>query len=283
MSGTGICVSCSAHLQGDFCSRCGEKRAELRDLRLRRFLRDSAESFFNLDATAWRSFGALIRRPGLLTAEYVAGRRKPWLSPIQVFLIVNVVYFLLATAIGAAGTLTTPLRSQLESQRYSEFVRDMVRQRFAADPAETVDFTAFEGRFNFATEQYAKSLVLVLVPAFAAVVALLFAGRGVPFVQHLVFALHYVAFLLLALLALGFLVAGLRQVNPGAASLLASEGAITVAVFALLVPYLTAAFRRAYGTGLLGGAVRAIAVFGAIPFILMGYRFLLFLIVIRSV
>jgi hypothetical protein len=283
MTATDTCVSCGARLDGDYCSRCGEKRADLRDLHLRRFLRDSVESFFNLDATAWRSFAALVRRPGQLTAEYVAGRRRPWLSPIQLFLIVNIVYFFLATTVVVGGTLTTTFRSQLHGQRYSEYARDVVRQRFAAEPEETFDFEAFESRFNFATEQYAKSLVLVLVPAFAVLFALLFAGRGVPFVQHLVFAMHYMAFLLLLLLALGVVIVSAAGLTPSLARLLNSETVIALLMMAVLVPYLTLAFRRVYGTGVVGAVLRAVIVFGAIPFVLMGYRFLLFVIVIRAI
>jgi hypothetical protein len=283
MTDYGECVSCGARLDGDYCSRCGEKRADLRNLWLRRFLRDSAESFFNLDATAWRSLAALLARPGLLTAEYVAGRRRPWLSPIQLFLIVNVAYFFLATSLIPAGTLTTSLRSQLHGQRYSEHARDMVRARFAAEPGDTVDFDAFESRFNFATEQYAKSLVLVLVPLFAMVLALLFAGRRVPFVQHIVFAIHFVAFLLTALLVLGLLVVGLAQVDPRLAAALESEARVALLMFAVLAPYLVLGFRRAYGAGVVGGVLRAIVVFATIPFVLMGYRFLLFHVVMRVI
>ena len=36
---------------------------------------------------------SLITQPGLLTDAYVRGRRKPYLAPLQVFLIANLVFF----------------------------------------------------------------------------------------------------------------------------------------------------------------------------------------------
>jgi hypothetical protein len=279
-AGATHCVTCGEALAGDYCSVCGEKRAGLHDLRLRTFLRQAFESVFNLDARAYRSFGALLGRPGLLTAEYVAGRRTPWLPPIQVFLIANLIFFI-ALSVISLQAVTTTLHSQLEAQVYSDLVRRLVRARFLS--METVDFAAFEARFNFATEQYAKTLVLLLAPGFAAVLALLHAGRREPFVKHLVFGLHLLAFLLLVLLLVGTAVLATWRILPAAGAVLQRESTLTILLFIVLGPYFYLGMRRVYRSHPVTAALRATLLFLSLPLLLLAYRFILFLAVFYTI
>ena len=76
-------MTCGAALHGPFCHACGERVLDPADLRLPAFLRHVAEGAFDLDSRLWRTFRELFRRPGLLTAEFMAGRRRPYLHPLQ--------------------------------------------------------------------------------------------------------------------------------------------------------------------------------------------------------
>jgi len=40
-----------------------------------------------------RTFVTLVAHPGLLTREYVCGRRRRYLRPLQVFLMCNALFF----------------------------------------------------------------------------------------------------------------------------------------------------------------------------------------------
>ena len=91
------CASCGAVSTGEFCSVCGERRAGAHDLSVRRVAGDLVEAVTTLDSRAYRSFRRLVTRPGFLTAELAAGRRQRYLAPIHLFVLVNLVYFLIAS------------------------------------------------------------------------------------------------------------------------------------------------------------------------------------------
>jgi hypothetical protein len=272
------CVSCGAAIDAEYCPVCGERRVSARDLSLGGLLREGVRDVFDIDARGYRTFRALVTRPGLLTAEYAAGRRRPWLSPFHVFLIANLIYFLLL-AVLPINVLTTPLRSHLDGQPYSDVARDMLRARFAAQ--DTVDFEAFEARFDFAAQQYAATLVIVLVPVLALLFAVVLARRREPAGKHIVFALHLVAALLLLLPAVAAPLLVMMRVL--ATDAIDREDVFAALMFVTLVPYMYLSLRRAYRTGRVHAALAAITVFMLLPVVLLGYRFILFILVMRTI
>ncbi|MGE5737383.1 MAG: DUF3667 domain-containing protein, partial [Betaproteobacteria bacterium] len=48
-----------------------------------RFLREAAGRYIAFDGRLWRSLQALLFRPGHLTREYVAGRRRRYVRPAR--------------------------------------------------------------------------------------------------------------------------------------------------------------------------------------------------------
>jgi hypothetical protein len=60
-------------------------------------MRDAAGRYVALDGRLWRTLFALIARPGFLTLEYFAGRRRRYIRPARLFLVL---YLLLFAVIG---------------------------------------------------------------------------------------------------------------------------------------------------------------------------------------
>jgi hypothetical protein len=52
----------------------------------------------------WRTLRLLFVRPGRLSLEYAAGRRRPYINPFRVLLIAIVVYVLLTASSGLVAT-----------------------------------------------------------------------------------------------------------------------------------------------------------------------------------
>ena len=105
----GDCANCGAPVDGAFCARCGQETAiELPTAR--QFLRDAAGRYVALDGRLWRTLAALCARPGLLTREYLAGRRRRYVRPGRLFLVLSLALF----AVLRLGA-TTPLISVDES------------------------------------------------------------------------------------------------------------------------------------------------------------------------
>lgn len=106
------CPTCRRPVDGNYCAHCGERRAEPGDHTVRRFIGHLLEAFTHADGKIFLSLRCLLTRPGLLTADYLRGRRQPYIPPLQLFLIGNLVFFLLHPFVGS-NTLTTDLNSHL--------------------------------------------------------------------------------------------------------------------------------------------------------------------------
>lgn len=87
-----VCRNCGA-LAGDaYCPRCGqETTAALPSAR--QFLKDAAGRYVALDGRLWRTLFALFFRPGFLTREYLDGRRRRYIRPARLFLVLSIVMF----------------------------------------------------------------------------------------------------------------------------------------------------------------------------------------------
>jgi Protein of unknown function (DUF3667) len=260
------CVSCGSPMAGPYCAACGEPRLEPGDLTLRHFLAHALESFIHVDGKIFRTVRTLLVQPGRLTADFCAGRRKPYVGPLQLFLATNLVFFLGHSFLHVAA-FTTPLRFHSNSP-YAWLVRPMIDHRIAALGIAPVDYA---DRFDQAADTAAHSLVLALVPIFALGVAACYSRRGRPFLQHLVFALHFCTFLMLALMLLG----GMRYALGGVRETWWDLTAILAACSA----YLGVAARVTYGESLGAVLTRTVGLVVLLYPSLVLYRLLLFFVV----
>jgi hypothetical protein len=89
------CLNCGEVLTGQHCSHCGQ-RATVRVLSLWSLLRDVLGDITNFDSRLWRTLVPLAFRPGLLTQDFLRGRRASYTPPFRMYLILSVAFFLLA-------------------------------------------------------------------------------------------------------------------------------------------------------------------------------------------
>lgn len=88
------CPTCEHQYHGDYCNNCGEKVFHLHDLSLPHLLEDAVDKFTHFDLKIPKSV-LLLFNPGYLTEKFLKGIRKPFANPIQLFLIANVLFFLM--------------------------------------------------------------------------------------------------------------------------------------------------------------------------------------------
>jgi hypothetical protein len=275
------CVTCGEALLGPFCHRCGERRLAPEHFTIRHFLGEAFETFTNLESNKFfRSVWTLFAKPGVLTADYLAGRRTRWVRPLQLFLLINLAYFAVALLLGQQ-TLVTSLRNQLHSQPYSALLRPLVSAEVARSGEE---FAVYTARFNEITANQASTLIMVMIPLFAGVLALVHLGRRRGYVEHLVFSTHLYAFFLLSqVLITGLLLVAISGARWGLGLDLGfldrgrvAEAVLVGVIVTYSVAYLYVAFRGVYG----GGRPRAAAeaVVGVLGFmaVVQLYRLILF-------
>jgi len=86
------CRNCGTAISGAFCPHCGQE-TNLKLPTLREFLREAAGRYVAFDGRFWRTMLALVFRPGRLTREYFAGRRRRYIRPARLYLFATLVFF----------------------------------------------------------------------------------------------------------------------------------------------------------------------------------------------
>ena len=275
------CPECGEPIDERFCPRCGEKRVEARDYSLRHFLGEAVNVFANLESPIPRSFFALLFRPGLLTSEYLAGRRKRYLKPLQVFVLCNVIFFF-AQPLTGFNALTTPLRVHLTALPHSRLVRPLVRETVER---RQVTLEQYGASFDSTIQSHARTLVILMVPLFACALVPLYWRRRRYFVEHLVFATHFYSIYLLYLLGLHYVGFLLLRAGLGLGLITRVNEDLFFSIFFVLIlaTYLFFAQRRVYGQSARVTLLKTFALVFTFTFILFVYRFALFFTAFYSV
>lgn len=89
------CLNCGASLGGQYCGNCGQ-RARSRLISLWELVREAFGDLFELDSRVWQTLLPLLTRPGKLTRDYLLGRRARFMPPFRTYLVLSVVFFLVA-------------------------------------------------------------------------------------------------------------------------------------------------------------------------------------------
>lgn len=92
---TPACLNCGAPIRGQYCGTCGQ-RASTRLISLWELVRDAFGDLFELDSRLWRTMVPLLVRPGLLTRDYLRGRRARYMPPFRMYLVLSLIFFVVA-------------------------------------------------------------------------------------------------------------------------------------------------------------------------------------------
>jgi len=91
----GKCSNCGATLSARYCAKCGQDSHVT--LTVRHFMEEFVEGMTHFDSTFWRTFQPLLFKPGLLTEQFLLGKRKSYAPPLRSYLVLSVLYFLLSS------------------------------------------------------------------------------------------------------------------------------------------------------------------------------------------
>jgi hypothetical protein len=271
-----------------YCAGCGEQRRGEGDYSLRRFLARAAETVTNMDSTVGRSFASLFVWPGHLTAEHYLGRRRPYLDPVQLFLICNLVFFAIAS-LGSGGPFTTSFGDQLRHHPYSPLLQGLPTGEgttFGELLNDPVAFESYAQTYDAMTQVLAKSLIVLMVPVWSLLSWLLYGRSARFYAQHLVFALHVWAYLLLLFCLVGIAISGVRALATQGGLLLSWQvwDLVTSVLLAVMVTvYLAEAGRRAFSQPLRWTVPKALVLTVAILPIAWVYRLILFFATVAAI
>lgn len=254
----GACANCGAPVHLQFCPQCGQHVKDP-DPTLRELTEELAAELLHWDGKLWTTLATLVRRPGELTAEYLAGKRVRFISPLKLYLSASVVYFFLS-AVGPADPNLKPIVrfGDDDRARPAAAAERQVVAPVAVSAADTSGGGAAgvvarlgvrmrggieraarnEAAFAARLKDRLPTVVFVVLPAFALAVGFAYRRQRRHFPQHLVFALH-----VHAMVFLGF---ALSEAARFTRSVAVMTG-VKLVVSAGLVAYIVAALRRVYG------------------------------------
>ncbi|HYG47204.1 MAG TPA: DUF3667 domain-containing protein [Allosphingosinicella sp.] len=279
-AGGAACQNCGAGLAGGWCHACGAPDLEARDLSLRRAAADMFEEITNLQRSKLlRTIGALLFKPGFLTAEYFTARRVRYLKPFTLTLSVLALY-LFAFSVTPDTSLYDIRRMAAVEEQQGDHIRNMgpisIRLQLRAQK-QGRSVAALEEEINDKWVRNASLLQIPLIVVYALLLLLVHLRGRRYFAEHLVFSMHVISFTTLTVVMMWPIYFAVG-ISLGAAGI-----AITVAKFILDTAYVVLATRTFYrcGTGkaVLLGLIAYIGYY--VVFILL-YQLALFLALLSA-
>ena len=224
--GPEACANCGASLaltgrpRPGFCPDCGQETT-LRAPTLMEFAQQFGGAYLATEGALWRSLKLLLFKPGELTAQYLAGRRKQHVLPLRLYLTISLLVLLLVRLAGT-GPVDVKVGNSAEMarenrnlslalgggragmrdgvffcERLPDWVCKRIQRRIDIAPGQLL------GEIESLRDRFFGNLggaMFVLLPGFALGLKLAYANRRLRYTEHLVFALHVHAFWFLALL-----------------------------------------------------------------------------------
>ena len=87
------CENCGTKLEGPYCHKCGQHDFDVHRSFGHMFL-EALENLFHFDGKFFRNIVTLLFRPGVLTAEFIAGKRASQMPPFRLYIFTAFFFFL---------------------------------------------------------------------------------------------------------------------------------------------------------------------------------------------
>lgn len=229
------CTNCGNALVDVYCARCGEKQPSHHDLTVGHFLHEAVHELVHLDSKLFRTLHELLLKPGQLTAEYFAGRKKRYIAPIRLFLTLFAISFIAYSAFKPVAVYS------LEGLMAMDPKNQLKPKLELAAAKRHISYEQLSTRIEVRWQKNMSLISMVSILSLAVLLKLLYFRRY--FTEHLVFSTHYMCFAYMMSLLWWpiYLVVGMRQSTT-------NYGLMVVSTVISCV-YIYFALSRVYGQG----------------------------------
>lgn len=216
------CKNCGEKFHGNFCPACGQSVKEF--ARPFQFLIiDFMGNMFAFDTRFWRTFVAILFKPGTLALDYINGHRVKYMPPFRFYIFISFIFFLLlnfhtsrTTTIGSDNENNLTIFGDYDASD-SLSTSGKIADNISTEPIEEDDEAA---KLNFLKEhpeifmeQFFTNLswaMFLLMPLYGFLLWLFYRKAQRYYVTHLIMAINQHAFMFVVL----FLVLLLAVVLP---------------------------------------------------------------------
>lgn len=223
------CLNCEYRFEGNYCPSCGQSINEIQKP-IRHFLHDMMDSLLVFDIRVFRSIPTLLLKPGKISSEFIAGRRRRYVPPFRFFLFASILFFFLIGLqtrnlfnismneeqsealvdsvfqemkirgqINQSGDTVMSITNAREGLGMVEFFKNSFREELADSTLSDIDREKKEKRLrslentNYLTSQVYKYIswsFFILMPFYALILRLFFRKKRKFYVEHLVFSVN---------------------------------------------------------------------------------------------
>ncbi len=97
------CQNCGYVVRKRFCPKCGQENVETRQS-FHYLFTHFIEDLVHYDGSFWKTVKYLMFKPGLLTREYLDGKRKKYVAPVKLYIFVSFFVFFIGGIISKIMT-----------------------------------------------------------------------------------------------------------------------------------------------------------------------------------
>jgi hypothetical protein len=254
------CANCGALLADRYCGRCGQDRHF--SLSLGHFLHELAEGLFHVDSRFWSTLRTLFARPGLITERYLAGKRNSYSPPFRSYLVISILYFVLASIFdaGESRVMNTGGREMQASDCAQIAANPGWLLRLAPVPdLEQACVRALSNdrrAIDQAMQNLLPKVMFAVLPLVALVQFWIYRRQRPFYLENLVFVLHFQSFYYMASALALLLAAGIGALVGAAARI---GELFEFAIYLWSVIYLFIAVRRVYRASVLKTVLGVVA------------------------
>jgi hypothetical protein len=180
------CKSCGNTFTGSYCNVCGERVKTAADRTFKSFLNDIVQAVTLADNKFARTLWLVLYKPGFVSNEIANGRTVRYMSPIQIFFVLNLVYFLFPIVQLFNASLTTQMMAPL-----GFLLKEPIARKMAT---EHMNLESFALVYNLKTVSLAKLLVMVFVVLASVPLNFLYRKRNRYFTDHFGYAVELACF-----------------------------------------------------------------------------------------
>lgn len=193
------CLNCGASLVGKFCSVCGQKVIEPKERTVKHFIYQFLGSAFFLENNFFKNLWYLVTKPGWLANDFIEGRRKRWMPPFSLLLLINIFYFWYTPV----TDLNLGLREQMAQPHHGKVATFLVENRLAE---RKVTLEQYADKYGTKSGSYGPSLIVFHLPLLACFLTVFFYRKKFFFVDHMIFGVYFLAMVLITVLLLGVVI-----------------------------------------------------------------------------
>lgn len=268
MGETIMCQSCGAEGMQLYCPVCGERKLDASQRSMKALLGHALLEVADVNGKPLKTLKAFFLKPGFLSHEHWLGVRKPYMRPLTLFLLINLVYFLFSPL----KDFHSPLSSQ-QHQLFGDWLMVFIND-YLTQSGRTFEEVA--AQYDVVTEVVAKSLVIVSVPFVVPFAWMLNPSKRYYLVDHTVFSLHLYGFVLAWPTILNAVMSTLYYLIGHMVDLSLQGWSLVTAAFGPVIVYCIFAQRGMYGSAWWPAIIKGWVLSAGIVFSHAVYRFIQF-------